>query len=190
MIQSHHHIHWLPVGMAALLALLGVWLNQLTHLPGMVDNGGFNHEPDTIVEQFKVLTFNQQGHPLHRLSAEKLTHYMDDDTTVLLMPRLTMLGADNLRTEISARRGQVSGNGEHVHLVDDVHITRHSAAAPVSLASSYLWVTPDAGTLRSDKPVTLRQGNILITAGGLLADNENKQIILTGKVRASYEKNH
>lgn len=183
-------IHWLPLGLVALLALLGVWLNQLTHRPVVVDNGGFAHEPDTIVKNFNALAFNRDGQPMHQLSAARLVHYMDDDTTVLESPRFNTLETDSVRSEVTAQRGHVSSNGQHVHLLGDVRLIRQQggSAPPLTLQTEYLWLTPDAGIMQTDKPVTLRQGRAIITAGKLLVNDQKKELSLSGGVHGSYEK--
>lgn len=185
-----HQVHWLPLGLAALLALVGMWLNQLTHRPVLQDNGGFAHEPDTIVKNFNALAFNRDGRPLHQLSAARLTHYMDDDTTVLDAPRFSILERNNARAEVTADRGQVSSNGEHVHFLGEVRLTRRAQGhdAPLSLETEYLWITPDAGIMQTDKPVVLKQGRAVITAGRLLVNDKKKEVTLSGGVHASYEK--
>lgn len=189
-MMGGHQVHWLPLGLAGLLALLGLWLNQLTHRPVMVDNGGFNHEPDTIVENFDALAFNRSGNPLHRLKASRLIHYMDDDTTVLETPHFSVLDRESARSEVTARRGQVSSNGQHIHFLGDVRLTRKNPEGrlPLTLETEYLWVTPDTGIMRTDKPVTLKQGETVINAGKLLANNQSKEITLSGGVHGSYEK--
>ncbi|MCP5278292.1 MAG: LPS export ABC transporter periplasmic protein LptC [Thiobacillus sp.] len=186
-----HQVHWLPLGLATLLALLGMWLNQLTHRPVVEDNGGFSHEPDTIVKNFSALAFSVEGKPLHRLSAERLIHYMDDDTTVLESPRFSVLESDRTRSDVTADRGQVSGNGQHVHFLGHVKLTRldPAADAPTILTTEYLWITPDARIMQTHKPVTLTQGRTVITAGNLLVNDKAKQISLAGGVHGSHQKN-
>ena len=191
-VTGGHQVHWLPLGLVTLLALLGMWLNQLTHRPVVVDNGGFAHEPDTIVKNFNARAFNREGHPLHQLSAARLTHYMDDDTTVLESPRFRTLDRNNARAEVTADRGQVSSNGQHVHFLGDVRFTRQDQGprAPISLETEYLWITPDAGIMQTDKPVVLKQGRAVITAGNLLVNDKKKEVTLSGGVHGSYEKTH
>ena len=189
-MMGGHQVHWLPLGLVGLLALLGVWLNQLTHRPVVEDNGGFNHEPDTIVENFNALAFNRDGRPLHRLKATRLTHFMDDDTTVLELPRFSVLDQDSAHAEVTAKRGQISTNGQHIHFLGDVQVTRQSQGAqlPLTLETEYLWITPDTGIMRTDKPVILKQGKAVINAGKLLANNRSMEITLSGGVHGSYEK--
>jgi lipopolysaccharide export system protein LptC len=185
-----HQVHWLPLGLATLLALLGLWLNELTHRPVLVDNGGFAHEPDTIVGNFNALAFSEDGKPLHRLSARRLVHYMDDDTTELESPRFSVLESDSARSDVSADRGQISSNGQHVHFLGNVRLTRRApgADAPISLTTEYLWITPDARLMQTQKPVALTQGRTVITAGSLLVNDKTKQISLAGGVHGSYAK--
>lgn len=183
-----NQVHWLPLGLVTLLALLGMWLNQLTHRPVVEDNGGFAHEPDTIVKNFNALAFNKAGNPLHKLSATHLIHYMDDDTTVLELPHFSVLEKGQVRSEVTAKRGQISTNGEHVHFLGNVHLTRQAPnAGTISLRTEYLWITPDAGIMQTDKPVTLTQGSSLITAGNLLVNDKKKEVTLSGGVHGSYE---
>ena len=187
-----HQIHWLPLGLVGLLALLGFWLNQITHRPELHDNGGFAHEPDAIVKRFNAMAFDVQGRPMHRLSAEKLVHYMDDDTTELESPRFSTLDDKGVRSMAVADRGQISTNGQHVHLLGDVRLTRYGQGGrtPVTLDTDYLWITPDTGRMRTDKAVTLKQEHAVITAGAMLADNQRKELTLSGGVHGTYEKNH
>lgn len=184
-----HQVHWLPLGLVGLLALLSFWLNQLIHRPVVEDNGGFAHEPDTIVENFHALAFDSKGQPLHALRATRLVHYMDDDTTELLAPRFSLLDQGGTRAEARARRGQISGNGENVHFIGDVRLTRRESGkqAPLTMETEYLWITPDSGIMRTDKPVTLKQGRAAITAGRLLVNEQRKEITLSGGVHGHYE---
>jgi lipopolysaccharide export system protein LptC len=184
----NHQIHWFPIGMAIFLAVLSFWLNHLTADPANIDHGGFAHEPDTIVENFNALTYNEEGKPWHRISAAKLTHYMDDDTTTLDRPRFRLLVSSQTPTEVSADRGHVSSDGENVHFLGNVQLTRHIAGtAPLSLQTEYLWIIPSAGIMRTDQRVTLQQGKANVTAQAMLINNKSKQFTLSGGVKGHYE---
>jgi lipopolysaccharide export system protein LptC len=180
-----YHVHWPPLGLALILALLGFWLNQVANTEPFEDDAGFAHEPDYIVEQFNALEFDELGKPLHRLVAERMTHYMDDDTTVLLNPIFSSLDP-LLPMEVTSRRAQMSGDGKHVHFLDRVHVVRRDPAGqmPLTLDTEYLHVTPDERTLRTNKLVTLRQGASVITANQMLVDDARKLLTLSGGVKA------
>ncbi len=183
-----HHVHWPPLVLAGLLALLAFWLNQLTRQPVLEDNAGFEHEPDTIIENFNALAFDVHGQPIHALRASRLVHYMDDDTTELLAPLFSIMDKAEVRTETRAKRGMVSSNGQHVHFLGDVHLVRRVPdKQAITLETEYLWITPDAGIMQTDKPVTLKQGRALIKAGQLMIDDRRKELTLSGGVHAHYE---
>ena len=190
MTGGHHHVHWMPLGLAAMIALLGVWLNHLAERPQVQDSGGFTHDPDSIVEHFKVQTFDIAGRPLHLLTARRMVHYMDDDTSELDLPRFRLTSADQAPVEVHARRGLVFGDRRSVHVLGDVQATRAATAEQpaLMLTGEHLRVVPEAGILSSDKPVTLRQGKSVIRAGGLYVDEHRKRLELTGGVRGLYEK--
>jgi lipopolysaccharide export system protein LptC len=189
-MTAGHHVHWMPLGLAALIALLGVWLNHLAERPQVEDNTGFVHEPDTIVEHFKVQTFDTAGRPLHLLTARRMLHYMDDDTSELDLPLFRLTSTDQPPVEVRARRGLVFGDRRSVHFLGDVQATREATAdqLALTLTGEHLRVVPEAGILNSDKPVTLRQGQSVIHAGGLYVDEPKKRLELTGGVRGLYEK--
>jgi lipopolysaccharide export system protein LptC len=187
-----HHVHWLPLGLAALIALLGFWLNQVAERPEVQDSAGFAHDPDYIVDYFKVQTFDIAGKPRHLLTARRMLHYMDDDTTELQLPQFHLTGADQATVEVRANRGLIFGDLDSVHFLGDVQATREATQdqSAFKLTGEHLRVVPDAGILSSDKPVTLRQGKSVIRAGGLYADEHNKRLELTGGVRGLYEKSN
>jgi len=185
-----HHVHWLPIGFVALLTLMSAWLNQLAERPQVQDNTGFTHDPDYIVEHFNVQAFDISGKPRHRLIAQRMTHYMDDDTTELDQPRFRLTTADQAPVDISARRGLMFGDRDSVHFLGDVRATRSASRDQTAfiLTGEHLRAVPDAGLLSSDKPVILRQGKSVIHAGGLYVDDHNQRLELTGGVRGLYEK--
>ena len=178
------HVHWPPLALASLLALLGFWLNQVADHTTYVDDAGFAHEPDYIVERFDALAFDLQGRPRHRLVAERMTHYMDDDTTVLERPVFTSLDP-NIPVEVKSKRAQMSGDGKQVYFLDQVHVVRRglSGQMPTTLDTEYLHVTPDDRIMRTNKLVTLRQGASIITANKMLVDDNNKLLTLSGGVK-------
>lgn len=191
-MNSGHHVHWLPLALAAMIALMSAWLNHLAKAPVALDDAGFNHEPDYIVEHFKVRTFDVDGKPRHHLTAERMIHYMDDDTSELDKPVFNLTTANHAPIEVSANRGLIFGDRDSVHFLGDARAMRSAtpAQSAFTLNGEHLRVVPDAGILDSAKPVTLRQGKSVIHAGGLYVDERNQRLELSGGVRGLYEKTH
>lgn len=189
-MTGSHHVHWLPLALAAMIALMSAWLNQLAKPSRVLDDIGFTHDPDYIVEQFKVRTFDIEGKPRHTLTAQRMVHYMDDDTSELDRPEIRLTTGKRAPIEISAKRGLIFGDRDSVHFLGEARAVRGATPEQSAfiLSGEHLRVVPDAGILNSNKPVTLRQGNSVIHAGGLYADERNQRLELTGGVRGLYEK--
>lgn len=188
MSGTGYHVNWTPIGLVLLLALLGFWLNHVGIRSETVDNAGFTHDPDYIVEKFDALAFDIHGIPQRRLVATRLTHYMDDDTTVLENPVLRTLDPEIPMT-VKSKRALISSDGQQVYFLNQVHAERiyPNGAPPLTLETEYLHVSGDARTMRSHKPVRLRQGMSTTTANGLFADDYAKVVDLNGNVRGVYE---
>jgi lipopolysaccharide export system protein LptC len=188
MSASPHHIHWFPIGLALLLAVLTGWLNDLARLPNVDDNAGFSHDPDAIVVDFRVLTFDQAGQPRSNLLARHMQHFMDDDTTELVEPSLEFFDPSR-GARISSRRAMVSSSGENFYFLDRVRVEQHLPGSdqPVMLETEYLQVTPQGRVMQTDRAVVLRQGGSLVQAGGMYVDDRQKFLQLSGGVKGSYE---
>lgn len=184
-----YHVHWPPLVLALILAVLGFWLNQVVVRPQVIDDSGFVHEPDYVVEQFNALSFDSRGKPLHRLEAERMAHYMDDDTTVLERPVFTSLDP-LLPVEVKSQRAQISADGRQVYFLQQVRLVRLGLEdqLPVTLETEYLQVTPDERIMRSNQQVTFRQGASVITANQFMADDNNRLMTLSGGVKAVIER--
>ena len=188
MIGTGHHINWPPIGLALLLALLGFWLNHMGSRIEVVDTAGFGHDPDFIVEHFDALAFDVQGMPYQRLAAARMTHYMDDDTTVLDAPFLRNLDPAAPFT-VKAKRALISGDRAQAYFLDDVYVERlpEKGRPAMTLETEYLHVSRSERFMRTDKPVTVRQGRSSVTADAMLVDDKSKLLSLDGHVRGTYE---
>lgn len=182
------HVNWTPLALALLLALLAAWLNQVSQTEAVVDNAGFTHDPDFIMTRFDALAFDARGRPHQRLTADKLTHYMDDDTTVLERPVMRQLDPEQ-PVSVQSRRALISSDGQQIHFMDDVRLARvgRGGQPEATLETAYLHVSADRRSMRSDRPVVFRQGRSSITADGFSADDRARQVSLNGNVRGTYE---
>ena len=94
---------WLPLLPLLLLLAATYWLNQQVQ-PLAQTQSQLRHDVDYVVDNFSAVTLNVQGQPRFMLTAQKLWHYPDDDTTHLQKPNLTSLYADRPPTVTSRNR--------------------------------------------------------------------------------------
>lgn len=178
---------WHPLAIAAALAGLTLWLNHATRVTPQQDNGGFGHTPDYFVENFQATAFDVEGHPLHLLRAERMVHYMDDDTTSLTEPRYEQHPPGRPVVRARAEKGVVSGNGDHVHFLDGVLVERITPSGQVlEMRTDYLHVTPDAEQMQTNQPLVITQDRSVMTAGGMAADGRAGTLLFRGPVQGTY----
>lgn len=184
--------HWLAV--LPLLGLLGVtyWLNQLVQPEPAKPDSSKRHDPDAIMENFSATKLNEQGTPRFLMSANKMLHYPDDDSTAVEMPRLAMLSAERPPVHISAKRGLVSSKGDEVFLHDNVEVVREASTQQekLTLRTEYLHIIPDKDLAKTDRPVTITDALDTVHATGLEMDNQARTLKLLSQVRSEYVPNH
>jgi lipopolysaccharide export system protein LptC len=180
---------WLPLAVVAVMATVAYWLNHLASRPLPENDAAFRHDPELIVDNLVATAFDSAGNARYVLSAARMLHYTDDETTELTAPRFEHRSANAPMISAEAARGFISTHGEHVHLLDRVRLTRAATAATpeLVLSTDYLQITPEAEVMRTDRPVELRQGASSIRADNLLLDGKARSLELKGNVKGIYE---
>ncbi|HUW38328.1 MAG TPA: LPS export ABC transporter periplasmic protein LptC [Rhodocyclaceae bacterium] len=180
----------LPLLLLMLLAALTFWLERTTQSDAVRDDGRGRHDPDFIVNNFTVRRYNLDGGLQQVLTAQKMLHYTDDDSTEVSAPALTYYGADR-RTQVTARQAWLTKEGKEVRLVGDVRLVRAATADSPELVvtTTELNVYPDQEIARSNVPVTITQGQSVITGGGLEVNNKAQVFQLTGKAHGIIYRN-
>lgn len=180
-----HSANLLPLMLLTFLAALTFWLERSTQGDGAASKGNGRHDPDFIVSGLNMRHFNLDGSLKHALTAQKMLHYPDDDSTLVIDPSLTFAHAPP--TRLSARQARISQDGKEVRLSDEVRMVRDAdGGAPALLATtSELLVYPDDEIARSDSPVTITQGRSVIMGTGIEVDNRAHILKLMGRVRGT-----
>lgn len=180
--------HWLPL--LPLLGLLGVtyWLNQQVQPEPDKPGNGERHDPDAIMENFSAVRLNELGTPHFIMAAKKMQHYPDDDSTLLEVPRLTMLSAGHPAIHLIARQGIVSSKGDEVFLHDDVEVLREASPrqSELTLHTEYLRIVPEREWADTDRAVAIADARNIIHAVGLEMDNKARTLKLLSRVRSEH----
>ena len=180
--------YWLPI--LPLLALLGAtyWLNKQAQPETLKLDSGIRHDPDSIVENFSAVKLNKEGTPYFIMSAARMLHYPDDNSTTLEAPRLTLLAEDSPPLLATAESGSISRKGDELLLQGSVEVLRDSALKQdqLKLRTESLVINPDKDLASSDKSVTITEAQTTVNAVGLELNNKTRTIKLLSNVKGEY----
>ena len=177
---------WLPLGLILALALLTFWLTQAVEVK-QAEPDKTRHDPDMIVENFTARQLGIDGEERYTLSAKKMLHFPDNDSTDL---QGVMFVADEKKAppiKVTAPTARLTGKADEIFFLDFVQIVREPSEGYQRLVgeTSYFHVIPELGTGDTDKPIKLTEGNNVMTAEGMVINNKTRVATLT-KVKAIY----
>ncbi|MBI4755614.1 MAG: LPS export ABC transporter periplasmic protein LptC [Betaproteobacteria bacterium] len=175
-----------PLVILTLLAALTFWLEHATRPEAGGPDGKLRHDPDFIVDRFVARTLDPQGQLRHSLTARRMLHYPDNDTTDVTDPRLVYFGQEQ-PMRLFANHAEVSGDGNKVTLLGNVTVVRDATAndPAVVLTTTAMTVLPDLEQASTDKPVRIVQGQTVVTGVGLELDNKARVLKLLADVHAN-----
>lgn len=177
-----------PVFAVALLTALSFWLDAVVRTADP-RNAAVRHDPDFIVDNFTARQTGPEGLLVHTLRAQRMTHYVDDDTSHLEKPHLVHVTAKGLEVTAKADRAQLSGDGQSLQLSGNVRMTRAPVAgqSELVLLTESLLVNPDRNFARTDEPVVIRNATSRTDAVGLEFDYATRQLDLLRDVRTTWQ---
>jgi lipopolysaccharide export system protein LptC len=177
-----------PLLLMLTLALLTFWLERLVRVEPQLQ-AQRRHDPDYTIERFTLVDYSRDGVPVGTLSAAKMAHFPDDDSTELLTPRAVQTKPGQARLTLSADRGTLSQDGSEMFLYDNVHMLRDAyAGQPGSeMSSNFLHVISARSLVRSDREVRIAEQGRSIVARGMEYDNQTGQLSLHAQVRGVFD---
>lgn len=177
-----------PLLLMLTLALLSFWLERLVRVDPQ-PQAQRRHEPDYAIERFTLVDYSREGVPVSTLSAAKMLHFPDDDSTELLAPRAVQTKPGQPRLTLSADRGTLSQDGSEMFLYDNVLMLRDGLAGePGSrLRTSFLHLISARSLVRSDREVQIAEQGRSLVARGMEYDNQTRQLALHAQVRGTFD---
>ena len=175
-----------PVLVAAVLAALTLWLDQLVQ-SGNTPARAVSREPDFVVHELSATQTGEDGRPKHVLKASRMIHYPADDTTLLEQPRLSHFRENSMEVQARSQRATLSGDGRTVQMSGDVLLVRgaYGNQGELTMRTEELTVLPDEGIARTAMPVTLTSPTSRTDATGLEFDYDRRRLTLQSNVRMS-----
>lgn len=181
---------WFPVLLLAAVAAVTVWLDRQVQPPEPAGNSKARHDPDYIVNNFTVTRIGPDGIVRYKLTARRMEHYPDNDTTFLDAPKLVNFRNASVTVTATAKTATLSSNGENAYLEEDVRLVRsaYGNRSALTVQTTWLHVIPDYGIAKTDRPVRIQDATTVITSNGLEFNNDTQIIKFLSMVRGRYEK--
>jgi lipopolysaccharide export system protein LptC len=188
----------MPLILMGLLTLTTFWLVQKNTPPesSMLERVRL-HEPDYIIQNGALSALNEQGNTKYRILGKKVTHYDDDASIDIELPRMRLFQPDKAPVTVKSNTGHLDGDLTVLELFDNASIFRPAQAAtatePATLrilaSSSYFKVLINDDIIQTDKPISLEQGMSTMNAtdGGTF-DNIQQSMTLLGQVKGRIER--
>jgi len=126
------------------------------------------HEADFFVKDFSATALDEEGRPRHKLDAAKLEHFLDDESTEVTSPLLTVYDEGKPPWVIRSSFGWMSKDGELVLLKGDVLITREASSEtrPMKITTRNLRIYPKKDYAEGDEDVRVDSDKDWLTATG------------------------
>lgn len=187
--MMHRSTAWFPIVLLAAFAALTFWLDRQMQPTAHPNEEKARHDPDYVVENFSTTRIGPDGIPRHALSARRMVHYPDDDSTFLETPKLASFINSGATVTVTSKNAVLSSDGKNAYLTDDVRLVRsaYGNKGELAIRTSYLHVIPDEHIARTDRPVQISGMHTRITSVGLEFNSETGILKLLSNVRSTYE---
>jgi lipopolysaccharide export system protein LptC len=177
-----------PLALMLALALLTFYLDRAVR-EDEAPSAKRRHDPDYVVTNFTSTTYDRDGKALSVLSAARMMHFPDDDSTELAAPRVVQTKPKEPRLSVRADRGALSGNGAEVFLYDNVVLVRDAdeSRPEARLTTSFLHIVRDRSLVRTDREVTIVEDARSLFGRGMEYNSESRVFTLLADVRVRFE---
>ena len=147
------------------------------------------HEPDYFVENAVFTRINTDGEPVFRISAERMLHFPDNDSTAYEMPVLVSLDPEKPRVTVRADRGRSSAAGEETLLEGNVVLVRTQTPTEptMTIRTESVTVYSETEVARTDLPVRIERGQSVLTGVGMEFNNAARSLTVDSRVHLTWQ---
>ncbi len=185
---------WVTILVLVVVVLLTSWVHTSLQKENMATQVKDRGEPDSIMWNFKRTDMDLDGLPKARLEADVMKHFPLDDSVDLESPVMEIYNEEGVMPwHITAERGWLSGDGEKLLLYGEVYIWRDQPNASKETPKEIEMITTDLKILideeyaETDNFVMILSPSSKVTAVGLQANLQKRQLKLLNQVRGRYE---
>ena len=178
-----------PLLLLLALAAGSLWLERAVQAPEHDKSGKTRHDPDFIAEDFGITKIGASGKLEYSLSAARMLHYPDDESTDIVAPRLVQRHENAAPIVIRADRGLISRNGDEASFYGNVVVVREAGRgrSELRMQTEYLQIVPDRDLARTDRPVIVTEGRSRLAGVGMEFNNKTRRFALLSQVRGTFD---
>lgn len=141
---------------------------------------------DYAMTHFTMTIMDENGQPVRVIKGQKMAHYPEDDSTKITQPIAQFIEAQKDTWLVTSDRGETTGKGDNILLLDNVIITRKDNAE-VELHTSKLNLDTLQNTAYTDAAVKMISPHGETNSVGLHATLDEKTINLHSRVKGHYD---
>ena len=172
-----------------LVLLLGTWwLLRGTRVTRVDIQPAPAHNSDYYISGFTTLALDQDGQRRYRLSARRLVHYIDDDSTELTLPEYSKFNGQKSSLHVNAETGRGTQDNSLIKLQGNVLITSKDQFNNTRLVTEtdQLTLYPNRDYAETGSPVTIKNAESITKGVGMTVDSREGKLVLLSKVNSIY----
>jgi lipopolysaccharide export system protein LptC len=179
-----------PLALIALLAALTLWLQWVIQASPGGGSAAKRHDPDFVVNNFTIVRYGAAGTIESSLTAVKMIHFPDDETTHLDLPRAASFKPMAAPVRIMADEGTLSKEGDEAVFYGNVVVAREATPERPELrvTTDHLRIEQKNDSAHTDEPVVIVQGESRLTGVGMDMSKQDQTFKLRSQVRGSFER--
>lgn len=176
----------LPIGLMLLLAGLTFWLMRAVQVK-QAEPDITRHDPDMIVDNFTARQLGADGVERYTIAATKMIHFPDNDSTDVEDVQFSSKEKNEAPLLVTSSKAKLTGKADEIFFLEKVRLVREPFQTFQRLIgdTTYFHVIPDLGIGKTDQPITLREGDNVMTAAAMEINNKTRVATLS-RVKASY----
>lgn len=178
-----------PLIVLAALAGFTFWMERASQEGAPASRGKERHDPDFWINNLTLKRYDAGGSMQNMLTARRLEHYPDDETSLVFEPRMDAF--TDRKSTATAERARVDREIKHVRLEGNVRVFRPGidGEPDTVITTEVLDVRPEDEYAHTTSPVTVTRGQATIHgAGGIELDNKTRIAIVSGPVQGVFDR--
>ena len=173
-----------------ILLSIGYWLyNSNFRILEQKNQPMIQDNTDYYLMNTTITQYNKTGVPDYILTANKITHYAHNDTTVLQTPHLKSVSNLKNIMVVDALNGKLLPGNQNIELWDEVVIiqTNLQDNIKIRIDTDFITIYSESGLAVTNRPVLITSNIGQTKAIGMEAYYKENLVKLRSKVRCFYE---